>query len=120
MFFESTDDCLRFYQASDDLIEYYYLSQQKSGCPVDLYLDDSESYHTHQHPLWIYVCDGYGHDEFYFPVSVGPNPQIEIDGYVPDIPESDISRVFSFIRRTIEILALHKLRQIIIYIRIWL
>ena len=101
-YFSSYGDFESFLVETDGTTEYYYLSKEKTGINVDLYIDDCLSYKRHRHLLWLYICDGYSHDDKLIPISVSANPMIEIEGYDIRISQIDITGIRSFIIENLE------------------
>lgn len=97
-YFDSYEDFLSFLNDTDDTMEYYYVSKEKSNLSVDLYVDDCSSYKRHNHPLWMYFCDGYSHNDELVPISISNSPQIMIGNYTINLPTVEISRIIQFIK----------------------
>lgn len=97
-YFDSYEGFSSFLKDTDDTMEYYYVSKEKSNLSVDLYIDDCSSYKRHNHPLWIYFCDGYSHNDELVPISISDSPQIMIENYTTNLPPVEISRITQFIK----------------------
>lgn len=101
-YFSSYGAFKSFLEETDGTTEYYYLSKEKTGLNVDLYIDDCLSYKRHRHLLWLYICDGYSHNDRLIPISVSANPMIEIEDYDIRISQIDITGIRSFIIENLE------------------
>jgi len=103
-FFSSYDEFLNFIENTDGTIEYLYLSKEKTGLNVDIYVDDCSSYKRHKHPLWLYFCDGYSHDEKLIPIVISNNPTIPIDNCEINLSSIDITSIIQFIKNNAQLL----------------
>ena len=103
-FFDSYDSFLKFLKRSDNTIEYLYLSKEKTGLNVDIYIDDCSSYKRHQHPLWAYFCDGYSHNDRLIPISISKDPVIEIHNCDINLSSIDLNSVRRFIRQNLQLI----------------
>ena len=103
-YFSTYDDFESFFIDTDETMEYYYVSKEKSGLPVDIYVDDCSSYRRHSHPLWMYFCDGYSHNDKLIPISISTSPRIEIDVCDIDIPSVDFNSIRFFIQQNLLLL----------------
>ena len=79
--FKDIEEFNDFLREIDGTIEYYFLSQEKSGLPCDIYLDDCRSYQRYEHPLFALCCDGESHNDTLVPILVSDNPCLFIDKY---------------------------------------
>lgn len=103
-YFASYDDFEAFLDETDGTMEYYYVSKEKSGLPVDIYVDDCSSYKRHNHPLWMYFCDGYSHNDKLIPISISANPTIVINDCDIDVPSVIFTSIRFFIQRNYRLL----------------
>lgn len=88
------------YQKEDDmeLYEFLKVNTKRSGVSVDLWVDDGGSYVRHEHPLWLYVRNGYSYDDNFIPISICGNPQIMANNIKLKISYSILLQIKQFIR----------------------
>lgn len=103
-YFSSYDEFEVFLEKTEGTMEYYYISKEKSGLNVDIYIDDCSSYIRYNHPLWLYFCDGYSHNDNLIPISVSENPSILIDNCEINISSIDYESIRCFIRQNLQLL----------------
>lgn len=84
---------------NDDLMEYAKLGKQYTGLNVDVFVDDGEAYKRNEHPLWIYVRNGYSNIDSFFPVVVSKTPFVpsHISKDDINIQEADLEAVMVFV-----------------------
>lgn len=84
---------------NDDLMEYAKLGKQYTGLNVDIFVDDGEAYKRNEHPLWIYVRNGYSNTDSFFPVVVSKTPFVpsHISKDDINIQEADLEAVMVFV-----------------------
>lgn len=82
----------------EELIEFLHLDKNRFGIPVDLFVDDGYAYVHHNHPLWVYMCNGYDVNDDIIPLSVDDNPQILIPNVKLNISNTDFNLVKEFIK----------------------
>ena len=88
-------------QLEDDLIEYARLGKKYTGLNVEVYVDDGGAYMRHEHPLWIYVRDGYTNYDPVFHIEVSENPTAPSN---TNIHDSDLKAVLRFITQNVDLL----------------
>ena len=88
------------YQAEDpdELMEFYSLKPELTGIPVLLKIDDGGSYIRHDHPIWVYLKNGYNQFEDFLPISVCENPEFLIANPILKIDKDVIGKTFDFIK----------------------
>lgn len=79
----------------DELMEYARLDRDYTGITTDIYVDDGGAYKRYEHPLWVYVQNGYSEDSPYFPVVVSEKP--ELPSTKLNISSSDAEAILTFI-----------------------
>jgi hypothetical protein len=101
------EDFIRYQSENEDeLMEYAMLWPQDTGI-VNLYCfaDDGYAYKRHHHPIWFFICNGYGkHVHNYLPICVTDSPYIVLDKYPLNISKTDLEKVFCFIKLNKQIL----------------
>lgn len=88
------------YQAEDvdELMEYLCLHAERSGLPVNCFSDDGGAYIRHDHPLFFYMCNGYGLCFDMLPLTVDDDPKVMLSNYELKISQSDFEKVRDFIK----------------------
>jgi len=88
------------YQAENDmeLFEYHLLERQQTHLPMRIYVDDGGAYLRHDHPLWLYMCNGYQTDSPVIPVNIREAPCIPLEHYDLHVSESHLEKVYIFIK----------------------
>lgn len=86
----------------DDLIAYARLGINKTGLPVEIYVDDGTASKMFGHDIFVYVRDGYSNYDDVVPVVLDENPYIYelYDAYYggfKNISQSEVRRVFDYI-----------------------
>jgi len=87
------------YQAEDDieLFEYLCLDTIRTNLPMRIFVDDGYSYTRHEHPLWVYMCNGYSRQAPVVPISVSKTPCVLLPEYQLNVLEEDLQKVYAFI-----------------------
>jgi len=103
---ENTYSNYKPYQAENDmeLFEYHLLERQQTHLPMRIYVDDGGAYLRHDHPLWLYMCNGYQTDSPVIPVTISEAPCIPLDHYDLNVSESHLEKVYIFIKENYNIL----------------
>lgn len=103
-YFKKYEDFETFFDESDGTMDYNYISKSVSGLKFDIYIDICASYKEWNHPLWLYFCDGYEHDDILVPITISDNPSIEISNYELKILLDDLNQLVNFIKTNLELL----------------
>lgn len=103
-YFKSYDEFETFFEESDGTMDYNYISKEVSGLNFDIYIDICASYKEWEHPLWMYFCDGYGHNDPLVPISISKTPKIEISNYELELSSIDYNHLIYFIKTNLSLL----------------
>ena len=66
-------------QIVDELYNFACLSKDITKLPIDIYIDEDNSYRYNHHPFLMYVHNGYTDDADYIGITVCDNPQVLCD-----------------------------------------
>lgn len=89
----------------DELMEYMWLKPQYSKLNVDIFIDDGGAYERYDHPLLLYVRNGYDRSvNSFIPFSVSEKPFVLDDDIDFNISYDDIYSVMDFIQFNLDIL----------------
>lgn len=86
----------------DELMEYARLRNEDTGVGVDVFVDDGGAYKRYNHPLWVYVRNGYRATDPFFHIEVSENPSAPNIEY--NISEANVQAVLQFIRQNASLL----------------
>lgn len=79
----------------DELMEYARLRPNKTGLGMDIFVDDGHTYERWNHPLWLYVRNGYHNENEFFPVNITNNSKLpDIDYHLTN---EDLNGLIRFI-----------------------
>ena len=92
-------------QHPDELMGYRYLSPDKTGVNVDIFVDDGEAYKRDGHKPLLFVRNGYEKTCFEFvPISISSTPHIMTSKIEVRISKNDIRKIYFFIRKNLPLL----------------
>jgi len=81
----------------DELMEYLCIIPEKTGLSMKIYVDDGWAYKRHDHPIWLYIRNGYSSDAPILPVIVSDEPCIPLRRFRLEVSEQDLEMVYGFI-----------------------
>ena len=80
----------------DELYNFGGISAAISGLKVDIYVDQYFSYKEFNHPLWIYIRNGYHDGADFIPISV-EDLKVHCKGEKINIYQQDLTEVLQFV-----------------------
>lgn len=89
---------------NDETFEYMRLHSYETGLNVNILLDDEASFEKRNHPLWLYIQNGYDDTNDILPISISKNPQLLVPIERVKINYDDIEKIKMFIIRNFELL----------------
>lgn len=89
----------------DELMEYMWLRPSDTGLRLDVFVDDGGSYLRNNHPLLVFIRNGYAKsDNEFIPMSVEDKPRVLDDDMDFYVSYNDIFEVQDFIQNNRELL----------------
>ena len=90
----------------DELMEYARLRKNNTGLDMDIFVDDGGAYKRYEHPLWIYVRNGYSNTDPVFPIVVSKHPSLprNISQKKLNIKNIDLKAVLIFVSQNASLL----------------
>lgn len=80
----------------DEFYNFAGLSKERTGLSVNIFLDQSQSYKVYNHPLWVYITNGYSDNADYIPISVD-DLKVHCNNKDLKLYQSDLNQVLCFI-----------------------
>lgn len=90
-------------QSVDELMEYAWLKPKDSGLKLDIFVDDGFAYVRGEHPLLLFVRNGFGRScSSFFPISISEKPQILDSDIIINVDNSYILGIYNLIQTNVE------------------
>ena len=89
-------------QSVDELMEYAWLKPKDSGLKLDIFVDDGFAYAREEHPLLLFVRNGFGRScSSFFPISISEKPKILDSDIIINVDNSYILEIYNFIQANV-------------------
>lgn len=88
----------------DEMYGYSSVDPSDSGLNVKIYLDDSHSYKTYNHPLYVFFDNGKNRSEELIPIMVENEPKLINNNFNLNISHFELKKIFKFIESNIELI----------------
>ena len=96
-------------QNENEMWHFHYLGKSRTALPVNIFVDNANSYKRHNHQLWMYFQNDYNDtpsnvNREVLPISVEKNPRLLVNPTMLNISGCDFDKIIKFVKLNRDIL----------------